>query len=72
MKNFDQTVEVIKAQFPEFKLVAKDTSLFMKFLNLCSLVMSFGKNKTFMSGFTTTIGYYCLYTFILASSIRIF
>jgi hypothetical protein len=57
MKSFEETIEVIKAQFPEFKLVPKDTSNFMKFLSFCSLVLSFGKNKTFMSDFTTTIGY---------------
>lgn len=46
----------ITAEFPTFNIVYKANSWFMKVINTLLWTMSFGKNTTFMSSFTTTIG----------------
>lgn len=44
-------------EFPEFKLVPKSSSRFMKACNVGLLIITFGLMRSFMHTFTTTIGY---------------
>lgn len=55
MKNSEILIEEIKKEFLDFKLVYKKNSKLMKFIDLFLRVLTFGKNKTFMTEFVTTI-----------------
>jgi hypothetical protein len=44
-------------EFPSFQVVPKDQSWLMKVINFLLVCITFGKMKTFMTSFTTTIGY---------------
>ena len=55
-KSFTSLYLETRQQFPKFKMVSKQNSLFMKFLNVLLKIISFGQLKNFMR-FTTTIGY---------------
>ena len=57
MKTWDEEVRDTLREFPDFKLVAKSTSRFMRLLDVLLRVVSFGQMRTFMTHFTTTIGY---------------
>lgn len=46
----------VRLEFPDYKLVPKAQSGFMKFLNVLLLIVTFGKVKDFMDNFTTTVG----------------
>lgn len=46
----------IRREFPDFELIQKSRSGFMKLLNVLLLVITFGQMRTFMTAFTTTIG----------------
>lgn len=52
-----QLTQEIKGEFPEFNLVQKKDSFFMKLLFVLLLVVTFGAQKDFMSSYTTTVGY---------------
>lgn len=47
----------IRQEFPKFSLVPKETSSFMKLLDLLLKVITLWRMKDFMRTFTTTIGY---------------
>jgi hypothetical protein len=47
----------IREEFPKFKIVQKEDSTFMKTLDVCLKLITFWQMKTFMTRFTTTIGY---------------
>lgn len=53
----DTFILALKKEFPKFRLVEKKNSLLMKVINIFLRVITFGKMNTFMSDFTTTIGY---------------
>ena len=57
MSPYDQIIAELKDEFPKFKLVEKKDSLLMKALNIFLKVITFGLMKTFMTNFTTTVGY---------------
>jgi len=44
-------------EFPEFKIVKKEDSSLMRAINILLKVITFGKIKSFMSVYITTIGY---------------
>lgn len=56
-----QEVEDLKAEmlleFPDFKIVPKESSYLMRFLNVLLLILSFGTQRTFMTSFTTVVGH---------------
>lgn len=52
-----QVEKDILAEFPEFKLVPKADSRLMKVANVLLLIITFGQMKSFMTKFTTTMGY---------------
>jgi hypothetical protein len=47
----------VRDEFPEFSLVYKKDSHFMKVLNVLLKIVTFGLQKYFMSRYTTTVGY---------------
>lgn len=55
--NLSRLLADIKYDFPDFKLRKKSESGFMKLINVCLKIITFGQMKTFMTNFTTTIGY---------------
>jgi hypothetical protein len=55
-KTVEETIEEIKSEFPNFKLVAKQDSWLMKVINVFLIIITFGQNRMFMKGFITTIG----------------
>jgi hypothetical protein len=57
MTNYERIIAELRSEFPKFKLVEKKNSFLMKVINIFLLVITFGKMKTFMVNFTTTIGY---------------
>lgn len=50
-------LDEIRAEFPDFKLKSKSESWLMKAIHVFLLVITFGQMKTFMTKFTTTVGY---------------
>lgn len=57
----DKLIVEIGREFENFKIRPKQTSRLMKVINLFLKVITFGKFDSFMK-FTTTIGYYTIYT----------
>lgn len=53
----DEFVKEIQTEFPNFKIVYKTNSSFMKAINAFLFVITFGSMKAFMETYTTTIGY---------------
>ena len=53
----ERVVESLMLEFPAFKLVEKKNSWFMKVIAFLLKVITFGRMNTFMTSFTTTIGY---------------
>jgi hypothetical protein len=47
----------ISREFPDFKIRKKSESWLMKAIAFLLLVLTFGKQKSFMTGFITTIGF---------------
>lgn len=47
----------IRKEFPDFKLVPKEQSGLMKAANIALKIITFGQMKSFMTTFTTTMGY---------------
>lgn len=46
----------VLTEFPSFRAVRKEDSKLMKLIDVLLRVLTFGQMKTFMSGYTTTIG----------------
>lgn len=46
----------IEREFPAFQIVRKEDSSLMRTINVCLLVLSFGRTRRFMHDFVTTIG----------------
>lgn len=57
LRDYQSVINSIKDEFPEFRLVAKDKSFFMKLCNVGLLIITFGMMRGFMHVFTTTVGY---------------
>jgi hypothetical protein len=55
--NFRDLCLSIRGEFPYFRLVEKRTSSFMRVLDVCLKLITFWRMKSFMTDFTTTIGY---------------
>jgi hypothetical protein len=55
--DYQNALEEIKTEFPEFKVVEKKDSGFMKMIDRALKILSFGKADKFMTQFTTTIGF---------------
>lgn len=55
MSKYDTLLESATAEFPSLRVVEKE-GWFWKLLNTLLVIFSFGKNKTFLTKFITTIG----------------
>lgn len=56
MISYDEMVEETKKEFKSFKIVPKSESFLMKAINVFLVAITFGRMKTFMNGFITTVG----------------
>jgi hypothetical protein len=50
------TQNEISSEFPDFKVRRKSERTLMKVINVILLVLTFGQQRSFMTGFTTTLG----------------
>ena len=57
MNELDVVIGEIKHEFGDFEIIEKKNSLFMKTINVLLRIITFNQMKTFMTGFTTTIGH---------------
>lgn len=57
MAPLTELIADIRKEFPKFELYPKQHSLFMKLLNVLLLIITFGQMRSFMTRYTTTIGY---------------
>jgi hypothetical protein len=55
--NLTRLLADIRYDFPDFKLLPKSRSKFMKLIDVCLKIITLGQMSTFMTDFTTTIGY---------------
>jgi hypothetical protein len=55
-EGYDRLIDDIRKEFPDFRIIKKADSRFMKLINAFLRIASFGKMKTFMDSFITTIG----------------
>jgi hypothetical protein len=54
---YKKLISEIKAEFPKFEIIPKTESVLMKTLDMAMRAFSFGCIRTFMSHYTTTLGY---------------
>lgn len=54
--NFDELREDIQKEFPDFRMLQKEDSRFMRLLDFLLKVITFWRMQDFMVSFTTTIG----------------
>jgi hypothetical protein len=57
MTSLELLITQTQAEYPKLELREKSSSALMKVINVCLLVITFGRMKTFMTSFTTTVGY---------------
>lgn len=57
MQDYNSLLVQMFDEFPKFKIVNKENSKFMRLCNLALLILSFGRMKTYMTNFVTTVGY---------------
>lgn len=53
---YENLINEVSVEFPKFKIVKKTNSFFMKIIGFLLFLFSFGKNRSFMDLYTTTIG----------------
>ena len=56
MKESDRVLRELEVKFSGVDVIYKRDSLFMKIINVLLMIITFGQMKSFMNGFTTTIG----------------
>jgi hypothetical protein len=56
VNKYDQLLDEIKIEFPKFKIVQKTDSNLMVVIALFLKILTFGKNKEFLTTYITTIG----------------
>jgi len=54
--SLDQVTKDTLKEFPKFRVVPKSESFTMKAINVFLIAVSFGRMKSFMTGFATTLG----------------
>jgi hypothetical protein len=55
-EDYERLLKDIKLEFPDFEIIKKQQSSFMKFLDVCLKAITLGQMKNFMTSFITTIG----------------
>ena len=56
MEQYEALLAETKSEFPDFEIIEKKNSTMMKVIDMCLRVITFGQMKSFMTGFTTTMG----------------
>lgn len=56
MTRYDRLVEALRAEFPQFRIVRKDRSTFHKAIHYTLIVLTFGRMRSYLDSFQTTIG----------------
>ncbi|MBL0218436.1 MAG: hypothetical protein IPQ07_31705 [Myxococcales bacterium] len=56
MTRYDRLVEALRAEFPRFRIVRKDRSTFHKAIHYTLIVLTFGRMRSYLDSFQTTIG----------------
>ncbi len=56
MQDVESLIAEIQGEFPDFKLARKADSLLMKFFDVLLKVITFGRNRDFMTDYSTTLG----------------
>lgn len=56
MKNYEELLRDILEEFPDFQIVVKSESRLMVCIDKFLKIVTLGRMKTFMTGFTTTVG----------------
>lgn len=57
MSPLDVLYRQLRKEFPDFEIVEKNSSAFMKVLDVCLKLLSFWQLSMFMTEFVTTVGY---------------
>jgi hypothetical protein len=57
MSDYEMLIAEMKDEFPKFELIEKKDSAFMKALDIGLKIITFWQMTTFMTKFTTTVGY---------------
>lgn len=56
IKEYEKILNEIKKEFPEFEIIQKKNSNFMKIIDIALKIITLGKMKTFMTNFITVMG----------------
>jgi hypothetical protein len=56
VNRYDQLVLALRAEFPRFRIVRKDRSPFHKAIHYALIAVTFGRMRTYLGSFQTTIG----------------
>ncbi len=56
MSRYDTLVEALRAEFPRFRIVRKDRSPLHKAIHYALVALTFGRMRTYLDSFQTTIG----------------
>ncbi len=56
MTRYDRLVEALRAEFPRFRIVRKDRSPLHKAIHYSLIVLTFGRMRSYLDSFQTTIG----------------
>lgn len=56
MSRYDRLVEALRAEFPRFRIVRKDQSRFHKAIHYALIILTFGRMRSYLDSFQTTIG----------------
>ncbi len=56
MTRYDALVTALRAEFPGFRIVRKDQSTFHKAIHYALIGLTFGRMRTYLDSFQTTIG----------------
>lgn len=75
-EDYENLLVEIKKEFSDFDIIVKTDSSLMKVIDVCLKIITFGQMKTFMTGFTTTLGQKVYVTeswdgYLLASKVEI-
>lgn len=53
---YQSVLKLTEEEYPDFRIRSKSSSMLMRFIHYFLLVVSFGQNRKFMTGYTTVIG----------------
>jgi hypothetical protein len=57
MSRYDELVQALQHEFPRFRIVRKDQSRFHRAIHYALIGLTFGRMRSYLSDYQTTIGY---------------